>query len=46
MIQVTGLVVALLGKAGTGEFLVEDVLDAGLPPQIERSLKSSTISFT
>lgn len=43
MIQVTGVVVALHGKAGTGDFLVEDVLEAGLPPQIERSIKSSTI---
>ncbi|PON45330.1 DNA polymerase delta/II small subunit family [Trema orientale] len=27
-------------EAGAGDFSVEDVLDAGLPPQIERSLKS------
>ncbi|GMN55885.1 hypothetical protein TIFTF001_025009 [Ficus carica] len=40
VIQVTGVVVALHGKAGTGDFLVEDVLEAGLPPQIERSIKS------
>ncbi|XP_024027353.1 DNA polymerase delta small subunit isoform X2 [Morus notabilis] len=35
-----GVVVALHGKAGAGDFSVEDVLEAGLPPQIERSLKS------
>ncbi|ESW34328.1 hypothetical protein PHAVU_001G143200 [Phaseolus vulgaris] len=38
---VTGIVVALLGKeSGAGDFLVQDVLDAGLPPQIEFPLKS------
>ncbi|KHN07429.1 DNA polymerase delta small subunit [Glycine soja] len=37
---VTGIVVALLGKeTGAGDFLVQDVLDAGLPPQIEFPLK-------
>ncbi|KAG4913060.1 hypothetical protein AAZX31_19G133600 [Glycine max] len=38
---VTGIVVALLGKeTGAGDFLVQDVLQAGLPPQIEFPLKS------
>ncbi|XP_047160132.1 DNA polymerase delta small subunit isoform X1 [Vigna umbellata] len=38
---VTGIVVAVLGKeSGAGDFLVQDVLDAGLPPQIEFPLKS------
>lgn len=38
---VTGVVVAILGKeSGAGDFLVQEVLDAGLPPQIEFPLKS------
>jgi len=47
-LSATGIVVALLGKeSGPGNFLVQDVLDAGLPPQIEFPLKSgaSCISF-
>ncbi|KAK7285485.1 hypothetical protein RJT34_20258 [Clitoria ternatea] len=37
----TGVVVALLGKeTGAGDFLVLDILEAGLPPQIELPLKS------
>ncbi|XVF75906.1 hypothetical protein PTKIN_Ptkin13bG0224300 [Pterospermum kingtungense] len=40
-VYVTGVVVALHGKETTaGDFFVEDVLEAGLPPQIEQSLKS------
>ncbi|XP_062112210.1 DNA polymerase delta small subunit [Humulus lupulus] len=39
-VYVTGVVVALHGKAGPGDFVVEDVLEVGLPPQIEKSLKS------
>uniref|UniRef100_A0A803QP04 DNA polymerase delta small subunit n=1 Tax=Cannabis sativa TaxID=3483 RepID=A0A803QP04_CANSA len=39
-VYVTGVVVALHGKAGPGDFVVEDVLEAGLPPQIETPLKS------
>ncbi|XVE96105.1 hypothetical protein REPUB_Repub02eG0192500 [Reevesia pubescens] len=40
-VYVTGLVVALHGKeTSAGEFFVEDVLDAGLPPQIEQPLQS------
>ncbi|XP_022744140.1 DNA polymerase delta small subunit-like isoform X3 [Durio zibethinus] len=36
-----GVVVALHGKETTaGDFFVEDILEAGLPPQIERPLKS------
>ncbi|CAN8318372.1 unnamed protein product [Cochlearia groenlandica] len=35
--DVTGVIVALHGKeTSAGEFYVEDVLEAGLPPQIER----------
>lgn len=42
---VTGIVVALHGKeTGAGDFLVQDVLEAGLPPQIELPLKSSIAS--
>ncbi|KAJ4831018.1 DNA polymerase delta subunit 2 [Turnera subulata] len=38
---VTGVVVALLGKeTDAGDFLVQDVLEAGLPPQIQLPLKS------
>lgn len=37
---VTGVVVAFLGKeTGAGSFLVQDILEAGLPPQIEKPLK-------
>ncbi|KAH1039202.1 hypothetical protein J1N35_040945 [Gossypium stocksii] len=40
-VYVTGVVVALHGKeTSAGAFFVEDVLEAGLPPQIERPLKS------
>ncbi|KAL5545463.1 hypothetical protein UlMin_005150 [Ulmus minor] len=39
-VYVTGVVVALHGKGGTGDFVVLDVLEAGLPAQIERSPKS------
>ncbi|KAA8518272.1 hypothetical protein F0562_015845 [Nyssa sinensis] len=40
-VYVTGIVVALHGKeTDAGDFLVEDILDAGLPPQIELPLKS------
>lgn len=42
---VTGIVVAIHGKeTGAGDFLVQDVLEAGLPPQIEVPLKTSTAS--
>ncbi|KAL7098057.1 hypothetical protein ACP275_10G181600 [Erythranthe tilingii] len=38
-VYVTGLVVALHGKeTGAGDFMVEDILEAGLPPQIDRPL--------
>uniref|UniRef100_M4DK66 DNA polymerase delta small subunit n=1 Tax=Brassica campestris TaxID=3711 RepID=M4DK66_BRACM len=38
-VYVTGVVVALHGKeTSAGEFVVEDVLEAGLPPQLERPL--------
>lgn len=44
--MVIGNIVALHGKeTGAGEFLVLDVLEAGLPPQIELPLKSSTMLF-
>ncbi|KAE8674277.1 DNA polymerase delta small subunit [Hibiscus syriacus] len=40
-VYVTGVVIALHGKeTSAGAFFVEDVLEAGLPPQIERQLKS------
>ncbi|KAA3464081.1 DNA polymerase delta small subunit-like [Gossypium australe] len=40
-VYVTGVVVALHGKeTSAGAFFVEDVLEAGLPPQIERPLES------
>ncbi|KAE9598289.1 putative DNA-directed DNA polymerase [Lupinus albus] len=40
-VYATGVVVALHGKeSGAGDFLVLDVLEAGLPPQIDRPLKS------
>ncbi|KAG8501224.1 hypothetical protein CXB51_003349 [Gossypium anomalum] len=43
-VYVTGVVVALHGKeTSAGAFFVEDVLEAGLPPQIERPLKSMFI---
>lgn len=47
--SLTGIVVAVHGKeTEAGEFLVQDVLEAGLPPQIEFPLKSSifSLSFT
>ena len=44
MVYFIGIVVALHGKeTSAGEFLVLDILDANLPPQIELPLKSSTI---
>ncbi|KAK3010098.1 hypothetical protein RJ639_012438, partial [Escallonia herrerae] len=40
-VYVTGNVVALHGKAtGAGDYLVEDILEAGLPPQLELPYKS------
>ncbi|KAF7804141.1 DNA polymerase delta small subunit [Senna tora] len=40
-VYITGIVVAIQGKeTGAGDFLVQDVLEAGLPPQIELPLKS------
>ncbi|XP_038702275.1 DNA polymerase delta small subunit-like [Tripterygium wilfordii] len=43
---VTGIVVALHGKdSGAGDFTVQDVLEAGLPPQIEFPLKSKEDKF-
>jgi len=40
--HLAGVVVALLGKAtGAGSFLVQDFLEAGLPPQIEKLPKLS-----
>ncbi|XP_021893900.1 DNA polymerase delta small subunit isoform X2 [Carica papaya] len=40
-VYVTGVIVALHGKeTSAGEFFVQDVLEAGLPPQIELPLKS------
>ncbi|XVF07363.1 hypothetical protein REPUB_Repub06bG0132100 [Reevesia pubescens] len=45
-VYVTGVVVALHGKeTSAGDFFVEDVLEAGLPPQIERPLKSRENKF-
>ncbi|KNA16735.1 hypothetical protein SOVF_086010 [Spinacia oleracea] len=39
-VYVTGVVVAFHGKeSGAGSFLVQDILEAGLPPQIEKPLK-------
>ncbi|KAH9625514.1 hypothetical protein KSS87_012115 [Heliosperma pusillum] len=39
-VYVTGVVVAVLGKeTDTGTFLVQEFLDAGLPPQIEKPLR-------
>jgi DNA polymerase delta subunit 2 len=44
MIHAIGIVVALHGKeTGAGDFLVQDVLEAGLAPQIELPLKPSMI---
>lgn len=44
IVPTIGIVVALHGKeTDAGDFLVQDVLDAGLPPQIELPLKSSMI---
>ncbi|KAG9134484.1 hypothetical protein Leryth_021499 [Lithospermum erythrorhizon] len=40
-VYVTGVVVALHGKeTGAGDFWVEDVMEAGLPDQIEKPLQS------
>ncbi|EPS71644.1 hypothetical protein M569_03114, partial [Genlisea aurea] len=40
----TGIVVALHGKeTGTGDFLVEDILEAGFPHQIERPLSFADV---
>ena len=45
--SLTGIVVGLHGKeTAAGEFLVLDVLEAGLPPQIEFPLKSSIVSLS
>lgn len=42
-----GIVVALHGKeTGAGDFEVEDVLEAGLPHQIERPLNSGRVHTT
>lgn len=42
--MVIGSIVGLHGKeTDAGDFLVLDVLEAGLPPQIELPLKSSII---
>jgi DNA polymerase delta subunit 2 len=42
---VTGIVVAIYGKeTGAGDFLVHELLEAGLPPQIEFPIKSSISS--
>lgn len=42
LIFVPGIVLALHGKETcVGDFLVLDILEAGLPPQIERPLISS-----
>ncbi|CAI9101018.1 OLC1v1038236C1 [Oldenlandia corymbosa var. corymbosa] len=39
-LYVTGIVIGLLGKeTGAGDFWVEEVIEAGLPEQIERPLK-------
>lgn len=47
LLHVIGVVVALLGKeTDAGDFLVQDVLEAGLPPQIEHPLKSGMIWST
>jgi DNA polymerase delta subunit 2 len=44
MMHLIGSVVALHGKETTaGDFLVQDVFEAGLAPQIEPQLKSSMI---
>lgn len=46
MRQVTGIVVALHGKeTDAGDFSVLDILEAGLPPQIEKSFTSSTVYY-
>jgi hypothetical protein len=43
--SVTGIVVAIYGKeTGAGDFLVHEVLEAGLPQQIEFPIKSSISS--
>lgn len=45
-VYVTGLVIALHGKeTGAGDFLVEDVLEAGLPHQIDCPLNSGEDKF-
>ena len=39
LICVPGIIVALHGKETcVGDFFVDDILEAGLPPQIERPL--------
>jgi len=44
VMHLIGVVVALHGKeTGAGDFMVLDVLEAGLAPQIEPQLKSSMI---
>lgn len=43
-LYVAGIVVALHGKeTGAGDFLVEDVLEAGLPPQLDPPNKLGTV---
>ncbi|KAG6401186.1 hypothetical protein SASPL_138034 [Salvia splendens] len=45
-VYVTGIVVALHGKeTGAGDFEVEDLLEAGLPHQIDRPLNSGEDKF-
>jgi hypothetical protein len=47
IIHVIGVVAALHGKeTSAGDFLVLDVLEAGLPPQIEHPLTPSMIRST
>lgn len=45
MRQKTGVVVALHGKeTDAGEFSVLDILEAGLPPQLEKPLNKPSIA--
>ncbi|XP_051143672.1 DNA polymerase delta small subunit isoform X2 [Andrographis paniculata] len=45
-VYVTGIVVALQGKEnGAGDFIVDDILEAGLPQQIEKPLNSGDDKF-
>ncbi|CAN1307131.1 DNA polymerase delta small subunit [Linum perenne] len=44
-VYVTGVIVALLGKETTkGDFLVHEVLEAGLAPQIDRPIKLDKVT--